>query len=586
MGQPNTHRAALAAAALFLTTSGEAAASHHDEARSLSSEVAEPWPGLQSQRGDFLDYVDGGFPPSGQKVAPSLGAALIQTGLRERREELVDAGVKSVDHFVVSRAKADNPGVFDHVAVRTAYDLMRLRAPSHHLFESHRGYWKRWLRRHPLLWLPDTARHANKFLVEVVAVLQAMHTGSVIGRRGLARRLALRYVNRVVPRLARREATNVGGEPGLILSDPASNPLAYHGLSFGYYARAVELLGSRASRAARIALRRVAQASWGLMGPDGDVAYIGRSQEMSWALAFTAYGSEVAARFERNAGRAARFRAVAAHALDRLRHAHGIGPFGLWVTPSLRIDPRAARRGVDVYANSANYTGLTLMPLNWLAELRGPAEHGVGRLAADSPGSAQFAPPDRTRFAVVRTRNVWFAVKRSRSYSADDLRYDFGLVALKVRSDGEWRDVLRLRPHTKRGRDSAGPRLGGTLPDGHRMSIARSGTVKVNASFRTSSYRAVRSGVHVRFEPVSCGVAIVFPTRRGDRFRHSVFFRQTPEVGPGRVADSSQRVTFSPNARVSLRRGYSSGLDPKLVRADLAFPRSDGGRVRITICAP
>ena len=65
-----------------------------------------------------------------------------------------------------------------------------------------------------------------------------------------------------------------------------------------------------------------------------------------------------------------------------------------------------------------------------------------------------------SQFAVVRKGAVWFAVRRSSSRRrADDLRYDFGLVALQGRVDGRWRDVLRIRPRQLKGRDSAGPTM-------------------------------------------------------------------------------------------------------------------------------
>ena len=59
---------------------------------------------------------------------------------------------------------------------------------------------------------------------------------------------------------------------------------------------------------------------------------------------------------------------------------------------------------------------------------------------------------------MVRRGDLWFAVRAAAKTAADDLRYDFGLVALKTSSGaGGWVDVVRPRPHTRTGPDSAGP---------------------------------------------------------------------------------------------------------------------------------
>ena len=154
--------------------------------------------------------------------------------------------------------------------------------------------------RESLLWLPDTAHYANKYLVEVVAVLELLDTnlnstvpGSVLAHDATAKQRADDLINDKVPAMADAGAFAVDHKRAYFLSDPeGGNPLAYQGLSFGLYGRAVQLLGARASDAAKTTLRLVAQASWGLMGPDGDVAYHGRSQEQAWTLGLTANGAE------------------------------------------------------------------------------------------------------------------------------------------------------------------------------------------------------------------------------------------------------------------------------------------------------
>ena len=390
--------------------------------------------------------------------------------------------------------------------------------------------------------------------------------------------------------MADRGAFEVGDKRAYYLSDPeGGNPLAYQGLSFGLYGRSVELLGDRASDEARTTLRLVAQASSGLIGPDGDVAYHGRSQEQGWALALTAFGAEAAVAFADAS--AARFRPLAQRALVRLRDVHGVGAKGLFLTPSLRDDLRDRLHGVDTYAGVVGYSGLTLVAANWAADLHDsedpPADDG-GR----DTGHRYALNPFKTGFSVVRRDGLWFAVRCAAKTAADDLRYDFGLVALKTRNGANgWVDVVRPRPHTRTGPDSAGPVLrrsaGVGLPEGEDMTIGADGTVTVTGGFRTVAGDWLRRGVRFRFQPHEGGVRLIFPTERGDRIKYSVFFRNGdghPTVGRRSIADSRQRVTFSPDAEVAFDADeYASGRDARLVRANLYFPESDGSPVHIVV---
>ena len=83
---------------------------------------------------------------------------------------------------------------------------------------------------------------------------------------------------------------------------------------------------------------------------------------------------------------------------------------------------------------------------------------------------------------------------------------------------------------------------------------------------------------------------LVVPTRPGDRFEYSVFFRRGasgPRRAPGRVFDADQSVTFDRPAHVVFeRRRYSSGNDPELVRVRLRFMPASGAPIGITICRP
>jgi hypothetical protein len=561
------------------------------EWQSLQRDIAAPYPAMANAQARFPDYVNPRREPWSN---PMLGLALIQAGLKQGNAEQVDTGLRTITEYVAHRPRTGEAGVFDHFAVASAYNLMREAAPENPRFIAHKPRWEAWLRRQPLHWLPNTNHYANKYMVEVVAVLEFRRSGlssqvsaSALAQGDRAEGLALSVLDDVAPALAQQASTTVAGAPAFVLSDPSNDALAYQALTLGFFARAVDLLGPRASVRAREALQRVARASWALTAPDGDLAYIGRSQEQGWALALTAYGAEVAAD-DADATWAPRFRAVADRAMARLRAAHGVGPHGLWITPSgAGAGAASGRRGLDTYAHGPGYGGLALVGVNWAVEHAERGDRAVAEIASDSPSATQLGR-GRTVFHAVRAQSSWFAVKRSRSNSGSDLRYDFGLVALKrPMGDGGWYDIVRARPHTTGRGDSAGPVLlgrgGRALPDGVRSGVSADGTVTVRGGYRSPRGPWLSRGETFRFAPVDCGIRATFTRRRGGILEYSVFFRDRPAVSGGRLTAPGIAVDASPQPAVRLSGGYSSGVDARLTRAVLRFP---AGRapVQITIC--
>jgi hypothetical protein len=582
--------AALAAVLAVVATAGSAQAATPPEWESLASEIAQPWPGLMDARGRYPDYVQGIpalYPP------PVLGYALIQTGLRTSRPDLIDTGLRTLNAAVHDIPGDNENGVFHLFAVASAYNLARGRLDGNPLFSEHRAEWERWLEKAPLRMLPRTNHYANKYMVEAVAVLELCRTGlhsrvkhSALANARRSELMARRLVNSVAPRAASAAGTKFSGGAAFVLSDPSNNALAYHALSLGFFARAIELLGPAASPQARRALQGVARASWGLQAPDGDLSYIGRSQGMAWTLSLSAYGAEVAA--AANPGWGPRFRAVSDRAIERLATRYGNGPTGLWITPSRDGGQGAAGRALDRYATGPSYAGLTLVGLNWAIEHAERHDRAVGELAAEANGARRLSSP-RTQFTVVRSGASWFAVRTARSLAGRDLRYDNGLVGLKRPGpDGGWVDVLRPRPHTTSGFDSAGPVLlnsprGRALADAERADVDEGGTVTLRGGYRARDGHWLRRGMSFRYGPVSCGVMMVLPRRPSDRLAYSVWFTSAPTRDGSTLTGPDATVTARPDFSVRLRDGGGSGVDGKLVRAEMRFPPGRGP-VRITIC--
>jgi hypothetical protein len=306
-----------------------------------------------------------------------------------------------------------------------------------------------------------------------------------------------------------------------------------------------------------------------------------------------AYASEVAAAQPgvdpRQAGAD---RAITLRVLARLRDRHAGGPYGFFITPALRDDVDGGVAGLDLYAAAVSYTGLTLTALNWTLE-RMAAAPGIAPapLASDGPGATVLSRGDST-LAVVRTEATWFAVKQApavrvpgRVDYSRDLRYDFGLAALKARgADGSWHDVQRLRPHADGPADSAGPVVleGGRryLPRGDRLRVTGDGGVAARVAFATDQGVALGRSAVVAYTPVDCGVRITLPAYSDDDVEYSVFLiagsAGARADGTG-VADAAERVVFSRPAVVALEPGYHSGADAALTRARLRFAATDGG---------
>jgi hypothetical protein len=573
-------------------------------ARSLAREVAVRWPAQQDRYGRYKGNVRG-FTRYGESV---LGYSLLAVGLREGEQRLVTSGLKAVTFAAEARPGQPQHSNFENLAVTLAFELAERRLRSDPRYRRVRPAWVRFLRSVPLSRLPDLVFYGNHHLVEAVYVLELEKTGLrsndplaiVGGDRARAVALAKDLVNRRLVALMNATTVRSRGERTLLLSDPPGNPLSYHGLSFGMYARAISLLGRRATRPARELLERVANASWQLTAPDGDLGYSGRNQEQVFGPGLTAYGARMTADLPgSDPAHDQRLEALARRAIVRLRDAHGGGRYGLYITPSLKRGAGpSALSGLDSSAGVASFTGLTMMALNWALERSDrKADHprAASRLAGDRDG-ASLVGTGPSRHTTVRHGDLWYAVKAGpETYRLADLRFDFGLAALKRRqADGSWTDVIPIKPYTDAQPDSAGPILD---PDGVRalpyadaFRVGPRGQVIVTGGWRTPDGAPVRTGVRFRYEPSGCGLRVSWPALEGDSFEYSAFLRRgrtRPTATGGSLRSSDQTLRFAPRARTFYDEGYASASDAALTRAYLRWdeaPRET--RERVTICPP
>jgi hypothetical protein len=83
-------------------------------------------------------------------------------------------------------------------------------------------------------------------------------------------------------------------------------------------------------------------------------------------------------------------------------------------------------------------------------------------------------------------------------------------------------------------------------------------------------------------------VRLSFPTLAGDPLEYSTFFVDLgarPRIAPRAVQDRHLRVTFSEPVRIALHRGYSSAVEPRLVRARARLFASGDRPFSVTVCA-
>jgi hypothetical protein len=581
--------------------------------KALAARMAAPWPGLQKDSGELIDYMDEytnpGGKPGGTRYGDALmGYGLIQAGLREDNKTLIDTGIRSLswatdpNRYFAPDARSDD-SVFEQWGVSAAYNLARVKLAGYGGFEKYRDRWETWLRKQKTVRFGTGRRFSNHDLVEAVMAMELLRSGLksddpnaiVGGARARTEKQLLDLVNKQAPAV-------VGDRNPAFISDPPDMPAAYHALSFGLYAHLVSRLGSKASLRAHIVVRRAADGSWRLAAPDADQAIWGRSQELVWAYPAAAYGASIAAGLSDTSSiDAAHYRELIRRSLGRLRDDYPIGSLGQLISPGLATERISVANLLEGYTGAPSMGGLALVFLNQAldepeASIDGPAS----TLAADRDTEAVIGEGPAS-FGVARRGNVWFAVHASRirlGRLGSDVRYDLGLVSIKRQENGVWRDVMIQRSNTmgQNHRDSIGP----VRVSGEKLWPAVEHTVQPSGNggfvlagggfYGNDRRKGVVKKAYFRFEPTKCGVAETFPGKRGEVYEHSYFFRDRPTkrgrslIGPRERVTSSVPFSTKIEANNFRHRPYASAAYGPLFRIRIRVRMPASGRITLTSC--
>jgi hypothetical protein len=590
MARVNRRLTLLLALAIAALSAAPAHAFDATEGWAAADRAAIAWSRDHQQRdGAFVDYVS--RRPTYGYANVMIGYGLLQAGVRRDDQRLIRRGFDAIE--VVLESDHPQRGVFDALANATAYEFALRKLSGDSAFVALRPRWETYLRSISQPYIKSTGLQActadpacfhNHEAVGAFGDLQLLKTElrSTVPGAKLADPEGLRVAALHVLTV---EIPGAMGEGGL-LSDTGTWPLAYHDFSTAMVAGAAADLGDELPDVTREALRRAVNTMSGFMGPDGDVAYLGRRQQQAWALASAIYAATVARRFgERRAGR---LQSVADRAFIRLTATNRFGPGGIGAVPR-PLSPRSGFHGVD--ANEVVPAALVIFLLNLAADEAAAAGASPRPAPLRADADSSFLEPDQTGFATVRHGDLWYAVhRRTITY---DLRYDFGMVALKRRgADGKWRDVVRPRPNTRGpAHDSAGPVIveDGVryLPFGDSISARDGGVVLVRGGFRSEEGVWLRRGVTFRFAPVERGVELSFPLEAGDAARVVTFLPEDEAREDGRTVtdeSSSSTVSLRP-ANVRFGKGYASCCDEHLVAATMSLQPERDQTVRWTVQA-
>ena len=507
-------------------------------------DIAERWRAHQSKKdGRYLDPING-------IAASGYGSGMIgYAQLTSPDEDAQRQGFRAI-RFALS----ENPnerGVFDQLVLARAYNWSRKHLSDHEDFEELRDEWRRNLERtadifffRPGAWVEcfkDENCYSNHEMVEAAADAELLATGlegegdkAKLRDRDALRQRTVRLIGPLAARAAgtaaySRERRGLG-----LLSDTGPYPLGYHVLSTALLAMTVDTLGDDAPRQSREVLDRAIRTMAAYMGPDGDLAYVGARHEQAWVMAAAVYAGRAAAKIlgpESEVGRLGE--EVGRRTLERLRRLYPLEASGVRVVPRELND---TYRGIDG----------ALIPSNGLSVLflREASRIDAGPVAEELPPDRDghlFVDPVHARVAVGRSGDLWWAVRARPRFPVDrrrgpDQRFDSGVVGLKARIGGRWRDLIEPKPRTVALQiRSSGPTLigpGGQIGYmwGDRI-VPRANGVDVVGGFRTRQTGPhvslpgpwLRRGVTFRYRAERGGLTLTWDAQAGERFGTTIW---------------------------------------------------------------
>jgi len=157
-------------------------------------------------------------------------------------------------------------------------------------------------------------------------------------------------------------------------------------------------------------------------------------------------GAALAAASEPDPHLRGRFIALASASIDRLEGTYGVGPYGFPLVPGAFDGAQLAGRGVDSYADTRIYNGLSVYALDQArSTLVGLADFATS-IPATRPGIVRS--PLQSGLVDITRGGLWAAIVTGNR--AGDARYGGGVAALQQRSpDGSWQPVIPARPLVK-----------------------------------------------------------------------------------------------------------------------------------------
>jgi len=570
------------------------------EVQTLLDSTAAQWAGMVTARGVFQNPFAADVAVGHHSfVPPLLAYSLHRAGQRLGNAAMNTAAAATWPHVVVP-ARASS---FDMLGAAYAVQTLALTDERRAQLTAYMADYgipltgRRCLLR-PRCW-------GNLKLVDALAVLAITGTGvsspnpaARMGNPVAARAAATEIVNVRLAQVADRGLrARIGGARvrATVLSDPPADPLAYHALTAFMANEAIAQLGPAAAPAARRVQRQLLDALAVLMSPDGDVTYLGRGQGQTWVPALAAAALAAGARDAvGQPGRAARYLAGAQRAVRRLAALHA-GPYGFQVVPGALT--RTTTAGIDGYAHTVAYNGLALFgltrALDALAAI--PPATPIGALPADQ--RLQVRDEHASGLGIVASKRIWLAVHKTPT-DANDLRHDFGALALKRRTAAGWVDLLAPRPLTLTTTDSGGPALmrrgRAVTPTGFGIHLGRS-TVTVNGAYRVRKRVKTKRGHRlakriirrVRFDwhLTRRGARLtVRGAEGGDRFRMLAWTPTgTGSAGKRSLVAAGARWRFDRRIKVRRLPGYHSGPIEALDALEVRFSAPGSGRFTVTI---